>query len=150
MMSLMRFARTSLHVAFALTLACMPDFGHELARVRIEKVATPAVATVSHLDGKSLRFVLHADRLRYHGGKDEAATTVLVELLREGKVVGSARCPGFDFDQEHTGGCGSTSWGGCSATVPKSGIDELRATITLDSGTMEIQGLDVIAYEDSK
>jgi hypothetical protein len=127
---------------YLLIFAGSSGCGETVAEVRLPSLGAVAEAPVAAPADTWLGFAVHLDRYDYVGRN---YVLVDAELLRDGAVVASTQCRGFEFEGGAGSGCQTTEHArACGVTVPEGGVDTVRLSARLESGnTAHVEGLSV-------
>lgn len=120
-----------------------PSCGKEVAKVELSGLDTAETKEVELAAGAEVRFPVHLESYSYSGRN---YITVQAELMKDGAVIETMRCRGYEFEGGAGSGCGSMHLSsGCTAKVPAGGADAVRVTTSLEdkSNTVELEGLAV-------
>jgi hypothetical protein len=131
-------ARWGFWLPMFLVVAC----GKTVAKLDYAQVGDRREAPLSVSPGDKLGFSMHIDRYSYEGAN---YVMLDIELVKDGAIVHTHSCGGFELEGYRGGGTGATeSHGWCSVTAPASGADTIRVGTRFQTkATATIEGLQV-------
>lgn len=113
-----------------------------MAAVPFERLGTTEEAPLVLTPGSGVSFAVYVARHSY-SGKNHVLLDVA--LLKQGAVVASTRCQGFEMEGMSGSGCQTTHANrDCALRAPADGSDAVRITTRLErEGSFEYEGLEV-------